>query len=394
MNKEGKLSFDNAAQRSLVWNNDQKSLLIHSMIIDYPIPAMYCNCVFENTKNKTYDFLDGKQRTLGSIIPFLNDEFALTNVPIINMDEDSENDEDADPEKLIDINGLKFSELPEDFQNIVKNYSITVYYYENMPQDDCEEMIARLNNGRCFTAIELTRLKAKSFETIKEISKHELFTAALTEKAINKYTNEDITIKAWALLNAENPSFDTKYIRPLIESADITETQAEDIKQAFTRILDAYMTISGNDDKESTKIAKRVITRTHLLSLVPVALQSVKQNINIDQFTEFTKSFFSGKKSASINDVYNSAIGAGVGKVENVKKRNDSITDAYNTYFKKETETKEPEKAKEESKSEPKKEVKHSLPQLELYPTSDSDWENSCRIPSNIMSSYTATIAG
>jgi hypothetical protein len=262
-----------------------------------------------------------------------------------------------------------------------------------MPQDDCEEMIARLNNGRCFTAIELTRLKAKSFETIKEISKHELFTSALTEKSINKYTNEDITIKAWALLNADSPSFDTKYIRPLIESADITDIQAEDIKQAFTRILDTFKTINSNDDKESTKIAKRVITRTHLLSLVPVALQSINQNINVEQFTEFTKSFFSGKKSASVNDVYNQAAGSGSGKTENVKKRIDSIVDAYNTYFKKETETKEPEKVKEESKTEPKKEVNHSLPELDLH-YNDSDWDNyPTPLPSNILGAYGESIA-
>lgn len=371
--EKGTINFDNAVQRGLVWDDTRKSLLIHSMIEGYPIPAFYA------AKNESgYDMLDGKQRST-TIADYINNKFELKGIPEV-ADENG---------NTIELTGLTFSELSEEMQDTIKDYSLTVYYFDGITEDEINEMFYRLNNGKPLTAIELTRVKAKSIEKIKEIGKHELFTSTLTEKAINKYTNEDITIKAWALLNAENPSFDTKYIRPLIESADITETQATDIKQAFTRILDTYKTISSNDDKESTKIAKRIITRTHLLSLVPVALQSINQNINVAHFTEFAKSFFNGKKSASVNDVYNTAAGSGSGKSENVKKRIDSIVDSYNTYFKKEVETKEPEKVKEESKPE----IKHSLPQLETYPDNDSDWENSCRIPSNIMSSYTATMA-
>jgi len=144
MNKDGKLSFDNAVQRNLGWNEDQKSLLIHSIIIGFPIPAMYCNCIFENVKTKTYDFLDGKQRTLGAIIPFLNDEYALTNVPIINMDENSDDNEGADPEKLLNINGLKYSQLPEELRDKVRTRSLNIYYYENLNQEEAEEMISHL----------------------------------------------------------------------------------------------------------------------------------------------------------------------------------------------------------------------------------------------------------
>ena len=241
MNKDGKLSFDNAVQRNLGWNEDQKSLLIHSIIIGFPIPAMYCNCIFENVKTKTYDFLDGKQRTLGAIIPFLNDEYALTNVPIINMDENSDDNEGADPEKLLNINGLKYSQLPEELRDKVRTRSLNIYYYENLNQEEAEEMIRRLNNGKSFTAIELTRIKAKSLDTIKEIGRHSIFNSALTEKAMNKYTNEDIVIKSWIILNNENPSFETKQIRPILESAEITPEQAEIITTVYDKVLEKFI---------------------------------------------------------------------------------------------------------------------------------------------------------
>ena len=37
--EKGKVNYDNAVQRSLVWDTEKKSLLIHSMIYGYAIPA-------------------------------------------------------------------------------------------------------------------------------------------------------------------------------------------------------------------------------------------------------------------------------------------------------------------------------------------------------------------
>jgi hypothetical protein len=215
-----------------------------------------------------------------------------------------------------------------------------------------------------------------------------LFTSALTEKAINKYTNEDIVIKSWALLNVENPSFETKVIRPLIESAEITNEQAESITTAYSRILEVYTDIKSIDDKESNKIAKRVITRTHLLSLVPVASKSISDNIDIEQFSEFVHSFFNGKKSASINDIYNTASGSHSASVDNVGKRISAITQAYNTYFKNEK-----KEVETEAKTEQKQEIKPIKPITRNIELLDNDnWEYPENIPHEIMSSYNNTM--
>lgn len=64
MFEKGNLSFDNAVQRSFVWKNTAKdnrmSMLIDSMLRGLPIPAMYCNCLFEDIKNRVYDFFGWK----------------------------------------------------------------------------------------------------------------------------------------------------------------------------------------------------------------------------------------------------------------------------------------------------------------------------------------------
>lgn len=194
-------------------------------------------------------------------------------------------------------------------------------------------MYARLNNGKPQTAIELTRVKAKSLEKIKDIGKHEIFTSTLTEKAINKYTNEDIVIKSWAILNQDTPNLETKSIRPLIETAEITDEQADNLKSVYDKVLEVYTALTATESKQDNKVAKRLITRTHLISLVPIISKQINnQSWSTQQFTNWVRHFFSGKKSATINEDYNDAARSGSGKVDSIKKRLEVITEDFTKY--------------------------------------------------------------
>ena len=75
MMESEKIRFDNARQRTLVWTVQQKSLLIHSMILGLPINYIYAVKV-----NGIYDCLDGKQRC-NAIRDFIRGQFQLTDVP-------------------------------------------------------------------------------------------------------------------------------------------------------------------------------------------------------------------------------------------------------------------------------------------------------------------------
>ena len=79
MSEKGTIRFDHAVQRGYVWDIKRKSLLIHSMLIGYPIPPFYA------AKNgECYDMLDGKQRT-NAITDFINGKFELTDVPEVEV---------------------------------------------------------------------------------------------------------------------------------------------------------------------------------------------------------------------------------------------------------------------------------------------------------------------
>lgn len=77
------LSFEYPIQReSEMWNNVRKSLLIHSMLANYPVPNVY---VLRKDSEQTdeqgrpvfnYYVLDGKQR-LTSVLSYIRGEFPL-----------------------------------------------------------------------------------------------------------------------------------------------------------------------------------------------------------------------------------------------------------------------------------------------------------------------------
>ncbi len=375
MIEKGSINFDSAVQRGLCWKDDRKSLLIHSMITGYPIPPMY------SAKDEDgYSMLDGRQRS-NAISDFINNDFFLTDVPEV----------ETESGELLDLNGKTFNKLPEDIQDDIKDYSLTIYYFDGINEDEITEMFFRLNNGKPLSAIELTRVKAKCLDKIKEIGRHELFTSTLTATALNKYTNEDLVIKSWAILNTENPSFETKEIRPLIENADITDEQAGHLTTAYGRILDTYKLLKVVDDKENNKIAKRVITRTHLLSLIPVALDSTNNNISIEAFTEFVKTFFNGKRSATTSDIYNSTSGSGSATSKSVQSRITAITDAYKVHFKNVINTNNTDKQEDQEEVKPVKKTAKVTPIRDFSGIDDDNWQENT-IPHEVMDAYANTM--
>lgn len=313
--KKGEIKFDNAVQRGLVWDVQRKSLLIHSMLMGYPVPPFYAvkdgNC---------FDMLDGKQR-INTIVDFIEGKFELADIPEVEVEnEDGSTD-------MVDINTLHFYEMEEALRNELSAYAFTVYYFEDATDEEIAEMFFRLNNGKALSAIELTRVKAKSMDAIQEIGKHGLFRSALTEKAFERYTNEDIVIKSYAVLHEKEPSLETKYIRPYMAGVELTEEGQVQLLEIYDRILAVHGLV------EDKKIARRILTRTHLVSIVPVVWRSIEEGRTEKEFAGWVSAFFAGKKSASVSPVYNDCAGSGSARKDAVRKRLDEIAKHYGMFF-------------------------------------------------------------
>lgn len=300
--KRGNVNFDNAVQRGLVWDVEKKSLLIHSMVYGYAIPAMY----FTRDENKVYDSLDGKQRS-NAICEFMNDEFALvTDTPPVY-------DDDGNME---DISGMTFSQLPEWVQDRINEYSLTIYYYEDMTEQEIREFFRRLNNGKPLTAVELTRVNTPCLVVFQQLAEHDAIQNVVTAAGKRRFTDENIAMQLYHMATVENPDFSTKSFR---EWAKSVETDNEVIGKIQSG-LDAYCSFFAElDPAADKKILRTIKTRTHFVSCAYYCYLAVQEEATQDEINQTLRTFFSGNPSTS--DDYNKTVGSGSAKPGAVQTR-------------------------------------------------------------------------
>lgn len=316
----GEFVFDNAIQRKLCWDNGKKSLLIHSLVEGYPIPPLYSKRATNEEGKTYYDMLDGKQRS-NAIVSFLNGDYKLEELPPVMLEDGT----------VVDMSGKYFSELEEDIQSEIKDSMLTVYFFEDLSNDEVCEMFFRLNNGKAMTAIEISRTRAKSREKITELGKLSIFGEALTQKMIDNYANEDIIIKSLLLLYRDKKALDSKEVREFLSTLEITEEMEKVVTDVFDRLHEVHELILLNDESSlAKKIAKKIYTRTHLISLVPVTKKSLDEEYDIELYADWVKSFFNGQDGAtSISAEYNSVCQQGANKESSVKIRLEELEKDY-----------------------------------------------------------------
>lgn len=303
--EKGMVLFDCAVQRNPCWDVSRKSLLIHSMIEGYPIPPFY----FARRSDKRYDALDGLQRST-AIREFLNEEYSLS------ADTPSIRDEEG---YSIDIAGKKMSALPEWAQDAIKDYSLTIYYFEDITEDEIAELFFRINNGKPLTSIELTRVKARCLKEFQKIASHSLIAESVTEAGKKRYTDENIAMQAWMLCFSDVKDFSTKAFRPCIETAEVTEEQLRKIKDAMDSVKDVCSELDL-ENKADKRVLKKIKTRSHLVSSIYLAMRFIEDGRKQEGFMETLYKFFDSSKT-SVSESYNSSVGGSSAKPEKIRER-------------------------------------------------------------------------
>lgn len=316
--EKGEMKFDNERQRGYVWDKKRKSLLIHSMIYGYPIPAF-----FFIKDGKVYDCMDGKQRC-NAIFEFMHDLFPLTDIPVIEEEIDGEIVE-------VDINGLRFTQLSEEVQDIIKSYSLLIYYYEDISDDEISELFFRLNNGKALTSTEITRVKANNMQDIIKLGKHSVFKKILTESQINKYNNEEIIMKSHIMLYSDVKCLDTSFVKPYIADLNMSNEEKSHLSDILDTMNDMIDCIESNGNvKVSKKLVKKISKKTHFLSVLYVVNTfNVK---SADVLADFVKYFFSDEHGASVSEIYNDNCNSGSGHTQAVNARIEELTKAWKQF--------------------------------------------------------------
>lgn len=183
------IRFDHPLQRaSEQWSPVMKGNLISDILQGNPIPPLVFAEQIVNDIAVIWD-LDGKQRCT-NVYSFAKNTYKISknirrwNIKYqSNVKDECGNDvlcEDGSPKvewKEYDIRGKKYSDLPEELQDKLKDYNFEITQYLNCSSEDIAYHIARYNEGKPMTASQkgLTRLGEDFALMVRSISNMPFF---------------------------------------------------------------------------------------------------------------------------------------------------------------------------------------------------------------------------
>ena len=320
------INFRCPVQRGFVWDIGRQSLFIHSLLNGDIIPPLFIRRLsLEDGNQYKMEARDGQQRCT-TVYRFMKGEFKLS--------EYKEGDKfdfriaRGENEELQDINGLSWNDLTEEEKDRIKDATISIYYIDNATDIEADMIFFKLNNGKSLTNTELARAQAKSRDTLKALSDHKLFATMFSEKALVN-SSFDMATKMWFMLNEDEPNLMSSHIKAELKSIDVTPEESSRI----TNVLDFALLVYNN--LSIVKIAKRMITKTHFLSLVPIIDRAIEDDINPAKFVEFVESFYDGKstKEPTINSAYNGIFDNASASRSHIRVRHNALMNHYEKLF-------------------------------------------------------------
>lgn len=330
------LSFSHPIQRqSGQWTIMQKSLLIHSMLANYPIPNVYVlreDSRQIDEKGKPvfiFSVIDGKQR-LTNVLSFLRGEYALSdNIPDVIIEEEN-----------YGIAGKYFADLDEPVKYELQRYKFEIYSFEECSNDEVEEIFFRLNNSTPLTKAQVA--KAKVGTDIAVFINRLLDSKFMSEscnfsKAQRKNSDDQRVILQSAML------FDRNYRG--MEINDLSEKSimeyAEKLKNNFSAkeeniLLSAFEYLSDAFPPEVNKNLRKIV----LPMVIYMADYAIDKDIKGMYFRQWIDFFFSEDE---LLEEFNRNCGSGSTKLVKADTRLAILAISFANYFEMEV----PEELKE-----------------------------------------------
>lgn len=304
---KGNISFSHKLQRPIgQWNPKMKSLLIHSLLVGFPVNPIY---IVE--EDGTLYTLDGSQRT-STCISYINNEFALSkDTPNIILDS-KENGESVTKE--YEIAGKKFKKLEPDVQVTLLACSLEFCTLSDYTENEVKEMFRRQNAGKPLNG-KLLRIVNESDEfsdTVYSLATHPFMNKLVTKAQRKNGTDRDLIIQTLMLMETsqeqEFTSFRGKDIDSFISdhASDISTDKIDVLKTAMDKFNEVF---------EKIKIP---VTSIPMVLYSGYRVQKDKKSFSklIDLINDFLASY-------DANEEYKQYVQSGTSSSENVKGRLD-----------------------------------------------------------------------
>jgi hypothetical protein len=245
-------------QRDFVWKQRQRTRLIESVLLGIPLPAFY----FNQDREGDYQVVDGVQR-LSTIRSFVTDEHLL---------------DKADLEYLRELHGLRYSGLDSALQRRFRTTQIVVHVIEPQTPDEIKyDIFGRVNTlGMPLSAQEIRHAmsKPRSRKFLSDLVQLTSFDAATDfyfyrkspeagapgVRDSKRMTDRELALRFCAFrsfsaeeyrksenLDAYLVEFTRRIDDRSTDSTALTESQINDLREAFDRAMINAKSILGHD---------------------------------------------------------------------------------------------------------------------------------------------------
>ena len=315
----GNLTFDNPIQRAgSQWNILSKSLLIHSMINQFPIPSLYLLKSKDESSGETlYDCLDGKQRC-EAVLEYINNEYALHS---------------ATPDAEIngasyEIANKKFEELESEIQDEISGYRFTIYALEEVSDEEVEEIFARLNNSTPLSPIQKARavMGSELASWTKELCQSSFFehSCSFSVAQLRREAPLESLLQTMLLLDARNEGYEYKSISAKEVTSyckHIRDNYSDEKKEDIASIL-GYLSECFGDEK------CKFLKKSQVPMIMVLAQCAIESDISASDFKEFIDEF-----SSYENEEYTANMGQGNIKKVKTQGRLKAIASDFEEHF-------------------------------------------------------------
>lgn len=295
MIKDKDILLDPDYQRNYIWDNKKASLLIESILLNVPIPVIYC----EEEEDGKWNVVDGLQR-LNSIFRFFCDDLKLTGLEV-----------------LTELNGTRYSDMKDQKAGrVLRNGTIRIIVIFNDSHPEIKyDIFMRLNRG----SIQLNEQELRNFlyrgtfnEFLKNLRYNNKFLKIMNLSEPHKrMVDIELILRFFALkedYNIENNSFSKykgvmkTYLNEFMNrNKNYNSNQEIIFKNMFNTTIDKVFSIFGenafrkiNTDKSFDKILNRAIMDIIMLSFSKYKLETLesKKKEIIDMF--YSLCFYEG----------------------------------------------------------------------------------------------------
>lgn len=310
-------------RHSGMWNAITKSNLVWSILADSYIPPIVLlkdkRGVYAKGKDiYGYQILEGQQRLITTLFPFLNDEWALHGA--------------TEPVEVdgftYDIAGKKFRELEEELQDVIKNYRFTVQAIENYTMEEAEKLYFNINSGVALSAVQKGKAKlgTELVEFLNALLSGSFFTQAIniTESQALKEDDLLMLMQGMALLDQRHEQREFKNI-----SAATMLAYAESIRGTYNDVKREMLTEVVDFLDKAFASKNKFLKKNNTPIVIVMAKIALEQGVEPEAFRAFVNDFASGLYLA-----YEEASGSGNIKIVNVNMRLRVMFLAMCDYFK------------------------------------------------------------